>query len=359
VPGDGHCLINAVIIALYGQYNLNSYINLKNMISNEILNNGNEYIEYSISNQENQDLASRLIVFNNSMQEFIFNKYWNQDLVDIMPLLISKIIKYRLKIFKLFHNNLFQQYDVSYNQTFTDTIYLKLNFNHYQAINIINNNIDQLSTSIIATNLNKTSQQICIHCNQPGHQKYTNKNCLKYNQYKKNNKNNLNNAFHDLELNISGIDHSNTKRKTQTETERKQTYRNNKKLEEENKRKQLLINKELQAEKQQPIIELITEFENRQTELKKKDELEEEKKRKQEEEKKRQQEKEKKRQQEEEQTYYLYNNANIQRSLRQNQTEYNRQKEAERKRNERMNSHLIRTNQRQTIIQNEQVILFI
>ncbi len=208
------------------------------MISNEILNNGHEYIEFSISNQENQDIVSRITNFNISMQEFIFNKFWNQDLVDIIPLLISKLIKYRIKIFKIFQNNLFQEYVISYQNTFTDTIYLQLNFNHYQAINIINqsnhynqfnNTIDDLSTSIIATNLNQTMHQICRYCNQPGHQKYTNRNCLKYNQYTKNNNNNnnLNNAFNHSQLNISDIDCSNKK---QTNTaEKKRIYRTKKK----------------------------------------------------------------------------------------------------------------------------------
>jgi hypothetical protein len=195
VPRDGHCLINAVIESLYGQRNENLYTNLKNLISNEILNHANEYIDFSVTTQSDNQISRQQQLIN-SMQQYIFDKFWNQDLVDLMPVLISKIIKHKLKIFKIINNQLFQEYDISYDYSYHQIIYLKLDFQHYQSITIyetngpLNTSIDQLSTTIITSNLNQSTytldkaKNVCKYCNLTGHSKYTSKNCLKYNDYK-------------------------------------------------------------------------------------------------------------------------------------------------------------------------------
>ena len=123
---DGHCLIYAVLQALYRH--LNHYNDLTTSLANEIMNHLPEYRQFSTVDSD------QLL---NECQEYLFNKKWELDLVDLIPLIISKIIKHKIIVFQKINNNQFSETIQTYDEAYDNTIYLKLEGDHYEAIVVI------------------------------------------------------------------------------------------------------------------------------------------------------------------------------------------------------------------------------
>jgi hypothetical protein len=191
VPADGHCLLYAVVHSKNG--NLDQYHELLNMVTEELLNHVNEYHEYTF-NTTIDDLSQ-------ASQQYTYNKQWNHQLVDIIPIIISKVIKYKIIIYKIMNQNRFIEQHVTFDDTYQNTIQLVLYNNHYNSIrnSSTNNQTIQTTTPTKRTIINnktqskkaKTTQQkksnenlICKYCNKKGHQMYTNQACDKYDDYK-------------------------------------------------------------------------------------------------------------------------------------------------------------------------------
>ena len=65
---------------------------------------------------------------------YVFHKQWNQDFTELLPLVLSKIIKKRINIFKIINEKSFEQYDISYDCNFSELIYIMLKDQHYDSI---------------------------------------------------------------------------------------------------------------------------------------------------------------------------------------------------------------------------------
>ncbi len=165
---------------------------IKNALNNEVIVNSNQYINYFVDKQNKiKDMLPQQLLIS-SMIDYISNKKWNQDLVDIVPIIISKIVEHKLVVFEIF-DDYFLEHNQTYNNEFTRCIYLKLDSQHYQSItkhpNLELTKQSQFNNSLIKTDLTDINSNIkkinngkkkCKHCGIFGHTTDTNKNCLKY-----------------------------------------------------------------------------------------------------------------------------------------------------------------------------------
>ncbi len=76
---------------------------------------------------------------------YIFEKKWNQSLVDLVPVALSKITKHKIIIFKILGNNKFFEIDQTFDSSYVNCIYLKLHANHYDSIFVVPS-LEQTST---------------------------------------------------------------------------------------------------------------------------------------------------------------------------------------------------------------------
>jgi len=70
----------------------------------------------------------------NASIDYVFYKHWNHDFTDCLPLVLSKITKKKIIIYKIINDQTFEQYNVSYSSKYRDSIYLSLENEHYRAI---------------------------------------------------------------------------------------------------------------------------------------------------------------------------------------------------------------------------------
>lgn len=121
---DGHCLINAIL------YNL-TQIDYDQMI-NEILreSTNSEWSEYFVDKNTN---------YSESMKSYLFQKIWNQGAIDVVPIIISKIIKSNIIIYKINSNNTFYSINTAFDLSYENKISILLTNDHYEAIACNNN----------------------------------------------------------------------------------------------------------------------------------------------------------------------------------------------------------------------------
>ncbi len=163
-------------MSLYGHQDNEKYTELKNALNNEVIDNYNEYVNYFVD-KPNKFTQQKLVI--NCMIDYISNKKWNQDLVDIVPIIISKITKHRLIVFEII-DDYFYEHDQTYSKEFTQCIYLKLDSQHYQSITK-HPDLELTNQSQLKKILNETdSTDININKKNNNNGTDTNKNCLKY-----------------------------------------------------------------------------------------------------------------------------------------------------------------------------------
>lgn len=186
VPADGHCLLYATVHSMNG--NLDQYLELLNLVTNELINHVHEYHDYTFDSTIEQ--------LSQASQNYTYNKEWNQQLVDIIPIIISKVIKHKLIIYKIINQNRFVESHVTFDDSYQQNIQLVLYNNHYNSIRRVFTNITNIQTTTPTKRNNKNNNQpnskktknsnnniVCKYCNKVGHQKYTSQFCDKYDDY--------------------------------------------------------------------------------------------------------------------------------------------------------------------------------
>lgn len=119
IAGDGHCLINAVA------FNLKSLNYYQIIESLKLESNSSEWQQFYFD---------KTFKFKDDMQNYIYNKFWDQEAIDIVPLMISKITKTNINIFKINTDDSFNVIIISHEKTYDNFISVMLKNNHYSAI---------------------------------------------------------------------------------------------------------------------------------------------------------------------------------------------------------------------------------
>jgi hypothetical protein len=151
VPADGHCFLYAVVHAMYG--NLHNYNQLLTELTNELFDHIHEYSEYTNDLSYN-DLSQ-------ASQQYAYNKRWDQQIVDLIPVIVSKIIKHRIIIYKIMNQNRFTESLISFDSSYNKQIHLVLYNEHYNSIrNITQSNQDNIitTTNPVKRNSNYTNE---------------------------------------------------------------------------------------------------------------------------------------------------------------------------------------------------------
>jgi histone H3 len=125
VEGDGHCLIYSVLNSFYGHIDKNKYIQFLHQLSNEFLNHSTEYVQFTDLNNEQLSKAS---------QKYTFDKEWNQDFLDLVPIAISKITKHKIIIFKIINSEKILEIEQTFDESYQECLYIKLESNHYDSV---------------------------------------------------------------------------------------------------------------------------------------------------------------------------------------------------------------------------------
>jgi hypothetical protein len=122
IDGDGHCLITASLLL----YNLQSESNQK---LDEFIKKIEEYciINKKILAQFTTMSAHKITT---NINKYLKNKEWQNDVIDLMPIIISNVLNLNLKIYKILSNGNFFETDTSTDENL-NTIRLVLNNEHY------------------------------------------------------------------------------------------------------------------------------------------------------------------------------------------------------------------------------------
>ena len=97
-----------------------------NNVSNEFIDHVKEYSDFSETMNIHQ--------LSQACQNYTFNKSWDQDFLDLVPIAISKITKNRLIVFKIINENEFTEINQSYENNYKQTVLVVLDDNHYNAV---------------------------------------------------------------------------------------------------------------------------------------------------------------------------------------------------------------------------------
>lgn len=122
--GDGHCLIYSVLHSYFGDLEL--YTQFIKSIKIEFELNKTEF--------ENFIEKSAKCKINDQLNQYLDNKIWDAAVVDIIPLIISKIIQSKVIII-ISNSNTHEVQTISIHfDNYNKSIYVYQRLNHYDAL---------------------------------------------------------------------------------------------------------------------------------------------------------------------------------------------------------------------------------
>jgi hypothetical protein len=123
VDGDGHCLLYASLTSFHG--NIYFYDEILNIIFDELTKETERWLQFTTLNK---------FQFLKSVNEYIKNKIWQTESVDVLIQCVSKILKCKIIVFKILSNNEFHMITSAYDDNYQKSILLKLQDGHYDSI---------------------------------------------------------------------------------------------------------------------------------------------------------------------------------------------------------------------------------
>ena len=136
VPADGHCLLHSVIYIIYG----NDFTKLKpllSLIKTELTNNTQFWSDFS---------GFTGIELTKQMNSYCLNNDFQSDFADILPSILSKLLKTSVEVYNVNRKNIFTSVLIG-TEYLPNKIMLKLMFQHYQPI--VSNDLNRQFGSII------------------------------------------------------------------------------------------------------------------------------------------------------------------------------------------------------------------
>ena len=131
-PGDGHCLIHAIITSWHHQLHTHtspSYEDIKAAVFIETLNNVEKYMSLA-------GYTSRLCLYKD-LQAYLLRKCYNSDLGDIIPLICANAFSIELVIINEFITHSFQTTCIKPDSATVGSIVVHLHSEHYSAVNFL------------------------------------------------------------------------------------------------------------------------------------------------------------------------------------------------------------------------------
>ncbi len=154
VSADGHCIIYAVL-ASDGSSSAYNDILLK--LEEEARNNWSNYQEFvEYKNQKH---------FSNIMTSYLNDKQWNTDFGDLVPLMMSNILKKSITILAL-NGSSFEIREINHEK-YKSNLKVVFETNHYRAI-------------VIKSEENKDNIKTCPSCSEQGHFRASSVDCRFY-----------------------------------------------------------------------------------------------------------------------------------------------------------------------------------
>ena len=132
VPGDGHCIIHAVIEAIFHQNSKSKYYSLLADIISEYMDNTAYWNGFFSMEAESIQAA---------FFDFTDKKEWNNVACDTIPLIISKIINKNIIVIEPIIANQINIINISFDKYSSKIAILKHN-NHYDALISEDNYLD-------------------------------------------------------------------------------------------------------------------------------------------------------------------------------------------------------------------------